>query len=142
MTFLVKDYMRKEVLTVDRDMTALEAVKLMKEKRSDYVMVLEKGRPIGIVTEEDLVEKILAEERDPRETKVYEIMSQPLVTIDPDAGLSEAAEIMGNKDIRKLPVVKDGIIYGMITSREIAKYFNKYIDKIVKDIIKFRPIIF
>ncbi|MCD6154796.1 MAG: CBS domain-containing protein [Candidatus Verstraetearchaeota archaeon] len=142
MTFLVKDYMRKDIITVDSGVSIHEAVKIMKNRESDYLIVLKDGNPIGIITEEDLVRKVLAEERDPRETSVDEVMTSPLITIEPEACLSEAAELMGERNVRKIPVVKDGVIYGIITSKEIAKYFNKYIDRIVKDIVKFRPIIF
>ncbi|MFN3967245.1 MAG: cyclic nucleotide-binding/CBS domain-containing protein, partial [Endomicrobiia bacterium] len=81
--------MNKEIISGDRNLTIQEAVKIMVEKESSYILVLDKGKPVGIVTEDDLIKKVLAADRDPKNTRLYEIMSTPLKTIDPDAPLSE-----------------------------------------------------
>ncbi|MEM0211904.1 MAG: CBS domain-containing protein [Candidatus Methanomethylicia archaeon] len=136
MSYRVKEYMRREFFTIDVEATALEASKLMLDKNIGYLIVLEKGRPIGIVSERDLVFKVMALEKEPSKVKVSEIMSKPLITVDPDATLDEVVEIMVKHDLRRIPVVKDGIIYGMFSTRDLARHFKEYEDRILKDIIK------
>ncbi|MEM0084518.1 MAG: CBS domain-containing protein [Candidatus Methanomethylicia archaeon] len=136
MSYRVKEYMRREFFTIDVEATALEASKLMLDKNIGYLIVLEKGRPIGIVSERDLVFKVMALEKEPSKVKVSEIMSKPLITVDPDATLDEVVEIMVKYDLRRIPVVKDGIIYGMFSTRDLARHFKEYEDRILKDIIK------
>jgi CBS domain-containing protein len=71
----VKDYMRKDIITISTEASATEASKTMSTDKVDYIIVLEKGRPVGIVTERDLVLKVLAEDKNPKETKISECMS-------------------------------------------------------------------
>ena len=134
----VKDYMSRVILSADKNLSVFEAANLMVEKKIPYVIVLDGGKPVGIVTEEDLISKVLAADRDPKTTKLSDIMTTPLLTIDPDATLSEAAAIMSEKRVRKLPVVRDGIIYGVLTTQDVANYLNDYVDRVLKDILKFR----
>ncbi|MCS7096936.1 MAG: CBS domain-containing protein [Candidatus Methanomethylicia archaeon] len=136
MSYLVKNYMRKDVYTIDSESTALEASKNMLEKNSGYLIVLEKNKPVGVVTERDLVFKVMALGKDPSKIKVKEIMSQPIVTIDPDATLDEAVDLMVKYDLRRIPVVRGGIIYGIFTTRDLAKHFKEYEEKILRDIIR------
>jgi len=135
MSYHVKDYMRKDIVTLDTGASAFEASKKMAEKDVGYIIVLERGQPVGIVTERDLVMKIMAKEKDPLKTKIYECMSTPLITIDVDATVEEAVKTMATYGIRRLPVVHENIIYGVFTARDLAKHFSEYEDKVAKDII-------
>ena len=136
MSYLIKDYMIKEIATIDVENSAAEASKMMLDKVVGYLIVLENGQPAGIVTEKDLVLKVMAKEKEPSKVKASEIMSTPLITIDPDATVEDAVKTMVQHGIRRLPVVRDSIIYGMFTSRDLAKHFNEYEDRITKDIIR------
>lgn len=136
LSYFVKNYMSKDVLSIDGGRPAVEASKIMKEKNIGQLIVLEKAQPAGIVTEKDLVLKVMALEKDPSKVKVFEIMSAPLITIDPDATLEEAVQLMVKNGIRRLPVVRAGIIYGIFTSRDLAKSFNEYEDKLTRNIIQ------
>jgi CBS domain-containing protein len=136
MSYPVKSYMSRDIATVGVNDSAVAASKLMMEKGVDYLIVLEKGQPTGIVTDQNLVLKIMAKERDPSQVKVSEIMSQPLITIDPDATVEEAVETMVQHGIRRLPVVREDIIYGMFTTRDLAKHFNDYERQVSEDIIR------
>jgi len=100
-----------------------------------YVIVLEKGRPIGILTEKDLVTKILAVVKT-RKTKVADIMTSPLITIDPDEDLVKASKLMRVNNIRRLPVVREEIIYGILTARDMVNKFGMYVDKCTRDCIR------
>lgn len=121
MSYAVKDYMSKDVPTVGDRFSATEAAKKIKEVSEGFLIVLKEGQPVGIITEEDFVEKIVAAEKDPAKTKVSEIMSSPLITIGPDEDLLKASALMQEHNIRRIPVVKNGIIYGVITVKEIAQ---------------------
>jgi CBS domain-containing protein len=134
--YLIKDYMQKDIVTVDVKASAAEASKIMMEKNVGYAVVLEKSQPAGIITERDLVQKVMAKEKDPSMVEVGELMSTPLISIDPDATIEEAVQTMAKKGIRKLPVIRSHIIYGIFTTRDLAKNFNKYEDRVAKDIMK------
>jgi predicted transcriptional regulator len=83
-----------------------------------------------------MVSKVLAAEMDPKMLTVRQIASSPLVTIDPDEDLLKASELMQKKDIKRIPVVKGGVIYGVITSMNIAQKCGEYVNKSVKDILR------
>jgi len=128
--------MQKEVPTIEDAATIAEAAKMMVQTDRGVLVVLSHGQPVGIVTEHDFVHKVLAKDIDASKVKVEKIMSQPLVTVDPDADLLQASKLMREKNIRRLPVVKDGIIYGVVTSRDIATHCGEYVDRTVRDIVR------
>lgn len=136
MSYSIKDYMDKDFPTIEVEATIVDAAKLLAKSGKGYVIVLEKGKPYGIVTEWDLVSKILATEMDPKKTPLRKITSAPLITIDPDEDLLKAAELMQKSGIKRVPVVKGGVIYGVITSTNIAQKCGEYVNKSVKDILR------
>jgi len=142
MSYYVKDYMEKEFPTLEVEATVVAAAKILDKEKKGYIIVLDKGKPYGIVTEWDLVSKVLATEKDPKKMTLKEIASKPLITIDPDEDLLKASELMQKKDVKRLPVVKGGVIYGIITSTHIAQKCGEYVNKSVKDILRwFFPIV-
>jgi CBS domain-containing protein len=136
MSYYVKDYMDKEFPTLEIEASIVDASKLLAKQGKGYVIILEKGKPYGIVTEWDLVSKILAPEKDPKKTQLKSITSTPLITIDPDQDLLKASELMQAKNIKRIPVVKGGVIYGVITATNIAQKCGEYVNKSVKDILR------
>lgn len=135
MSYLVKDYMSKDLATVDVGASTLVVSKLMAEKGISYIIVLEKGQPTGIVTEWDLVMKVMAKERDPSTVKVSEVMSTPLITVDLGASVEDAVKTMAKYRIRRLPVVRQNVMYGIFTSRDLTKHFSKYEDRVTRDLV-------
>ena len=136
MSYYVKDYMDKEFPTIQVEASITEVSKLLNDTKVGYVIVLEKGKPMGIVTEWDLVSKILAAEKDPKKLTLRQVASSPLITVDPDKDLIEASEVMQKSGIKRLPVVKGGVIYGVITSTNIAQKCGEYVNKSVKDVLR------
>ena len=138
MSYEVKEYMTKEVNTIDYNATVIDAAKIMaKDKKFEgYVITLKKGKPLGIVTERDIINKVLARELDPSKTSVAEIMSSPLITVEPEDDLLKTADLMSKYNVRKLVVVRDEIIYGLITAKNIAQSCGEYVDKSIKDMIR------
>ena len=136
MSYLVKHYMRKEVPTVDANVPVIEGAKAMLKSGRGFLIILREGQPTGIVTEHDYVEKVVAQTRDPAKTTVAQIMSAPLITIDPDEDLIKASELMHEHNIRRLPVLKDGIVYGSITTKDISRALGQYVDRSVRDLMR------
>ena len=120
----VKDLMTKNVVTIDVNKTVVEAAALMSENDIGDLIVMEDNTPVGIVTERDFVRRVLAEGKS-TESKVSEVMTRPLKVIDPDAPIKEAARRMVNKRIRRLPVIKDNKLVGIITAADFAKHLSK-----------------
>jgi len=134
--YLVKHYMRKDVPTIVDVASVSEAARSMKKVGRGSLIVLRGGSPAGIVTYQDIVDKIVADDKDPKKVTVAEIMSAPLITVDPDEDLLKASEIMQKHNIRRLPVIREGIIYGVLTSADISVHCIDYVNKSVKDILK------
>jgi CBS domain-containing protein len=120
----VKDVMTQKVLTIESIKTVTEAAALMTQNDVANLIVMENNTPIGIVTERDFVRRVLATEKSLK-TKISEIMSTPLRVIDPDAPLKEAARRMVRKRIRRLPVIKDNKLVGIITATDFARHLSK-----------------
>ena len=116
----VKDVMNKDVLTLDKSTSVQEAAEHMKKLRIGCVIVTENKKPIGIITERDFVTKIAADGR-PLFTDIKEVMSSPLIAIDPDETIWEASELMKEKAIHKLPVKENDEIVGIVTTSDIVK---------------------
>lgn len=116
----VNEVMSKNILTLDKSASLQEAAEHMKKLNVGCVIVTENSKPIGIITERDFVTKIAAEGR-PLFTEIKEVMSSPLITIDPEETIWEASELMKEKLIHKLPVSKKDEIVGIITTSDIVK---------------------
>jgi CBS domain-containing protein len=120
----VKDLMTNNVVTIDVNKTVVEAAALMSEKDIGDLIVMDENIPVGIVTERDLVRRVLAEGKS-ADSKVSEVMTRPLKVIDPEAPIKEAARRMVNKRIRRLPVIKDNKLVGIITAADFARHLSK-----------------
>lgn len=135
-SYRVKDYMDKTFSTIDVGTSIREAAKMIAGGEHDYVIVTDLGKPTGMVAPFDIVVKVVAEGKDADRMRVGEVMRSPLVSVDPDEDLLKASEIMHKEGVRRLAVVKAGIIYGIITSTDIAQRCGEYVDKSVKDIMR------
>ena len=118
----VGEIMTKQVISIDINMTAFEVAKLIAEHKVEGFPVVEKGRPIGIVTGWDLLTKVVAKGLDPKKVKVKEIMTSSLVTCSSDQSVLEAAKLMAKYGIKRVPVVKEGKIIGILTPYDIIMY--------------------
>jgi len=107
------------VATIDHQATALQAAKLMNERHIGAVVVTKGDVVIGIFTERDILNRIVAMGRPPDATTVASVMTSPMMCCRRDTPLSECRAVMTNKRIRHLPVVEDGKLYGMISAGDI-----------------------
>jgi CBS domain-containing protein len=118
----VKDIMSNSVVSVDSSVTATNAVKMMEDVGAGAVIVLENNLPVGIVTDRDFAIKITAHSY-PIDTPVRKIMSSPLISIDSNSDLSIASDLMSTRNVRKLPVIDDDKVVGILTSSDLVKHF-------------------
>jgi CBS domain-containing protein len=133
MILKVEDVMVEDIITVDSDATVMEAVGLMNKHEIGCLIVVRRGKAVGIVTERDLLKRVLAESRDPKKTKVRQIMTKPLIFGEPDMDIEDAARLMFRKKIKKLPVVEGGRLLGLVTLTDLAR-FQPQIMKLLKKI--------
>jgi CBS domain-containing protein len=126
---LVKDVMSSPVFTIDEEEVANNAAAMMEKDDLGCVIVSNKaGKSIGIITERDLVIRVVAKNLMPDTMKAKDIMTTPLVTIEPDATISDAARRMTRLDIRRLGVMYKGNMVGIISSKDILGVMPELIE--------------
>jgi CBS domain-containing protein len=125
----VGDVMTPEVITEDEETLVTKLSMDMELAGIGSVVITKVGKPIGIVTDRDIALKIFASTRNTSEVKAKEIMSSPLITIGPDVLLEKACELMADRGIRRLPVMEDDKLVGIISLRNILTRSPKYVHK-------------
>jgi len=118
---LVKDVMVTDVVTVEPDVDVRRAVRAMNDFEIGCLVVVEAGRVVGILTERDVLKRVVDEGRKPEETRVREVMSKPPITISPDVDLETAIELMFKHKIKKLPVVENSKLVGLVTFTDLVR---------------------
>jgi len=117
----VKDAMVSRVVTAMPSENVFQASKVMKKEGVGSVIVVEGNKPIGIVTREDVVDKVTAKDLQASKVLLKDIMSKDLITCPPDCDISEAARLMSKHKYERIPIVSMGKLVGMLSTREIAK---------------------
>lgn len=118
---LVRHAMTKDPTSLSAERTAVDAAGLMEQLDIGSVPVTgEGGELLGMVTDRDLALRVVAKGRDPREVALGDVATTKVVTISPDANISEARDLMSRHKIRRLPVVKDGKLVGIIALGDVA----------------------
>jgi CBS domain-containing protein len=116
-----RDMMVKDVVMINENASVKESADVMNEHEISSIIATRNKKPIGILTERDLLKRIVAEGKDARNVRVKDIMSSPLIAIKPAMTLEEAANIMLNKKIKKLPVIDRGRIVGLLSLTDVAR---------------------
>jgi len=116
----VRDIMASPPVTTTADCTALDAARLMRDRNIGSLIVNDGSRPVGILTERDILAKVVAEGIDPKGVTAGELMSSPILTIAPDADVLDAAISMARHGVRRLPVLNgSGQLAGILCERDI-----------------------
>ena len=115
----VKEIMSRPIVTEGGDTNIYKLIEILEKLGVGSVVITKDGEPVGIVTERDLISKVMFKDKKPSDFCAKEIMSSPLVTIDPEAPISDASKLMVEKRIRRLPVVEKGSLIGLISVRNI-----------------------
>jgi CBS domain-containing protein len=134
----IRDIMNKHVVTISKDKTCLEAASLLQEKDISFLVVAEGQNPIGIVTEADFVRKVVAENKIASDLKVSDIMSPKFRWVEPTTTIEDAVQKMLNNRIRRLVVLEDQKLAGVVTQTDLAAYLRSklLIDETIRSIGK------
>jgi len=132
---IVKNVMAKTVITIDKDSSVHEAAKIMSEKLIGCIVVTDEDKPIGIATERDILQRVVAKGLDASKVKMKDIMSKPLITVSGDTLIINATRIMQKSKVRRLLVMEKGKIVGIITERDLLRALAFHV------LISFRPLV-
>ncbi|MBN2014834.1 MAG: CBS domain-containing protein [Candidatus Altiarchaeota archaeon] len=123
----VRDIMRKNVISIDLDATILDAMNKMVEEQITSLVIEDKGKNsvYGIITRKDIVNKVIAYDKDIKATLVSEVMSEPILSVSPDASIETVARLMAKTDIRRFPVMEGNKLVGMVSNSDIMKAVSK-----------------
>ena len=119
------DVMTNEVISIDQEASVQVAAEKMRKENICSLIVQQAGNFIGVVTETDVVKKVVAKRKDLSQTKVGEIMTSPIISIESTQPLNKANMIMALKGIRHLPVSSAGKIVGIVSSKDLASCFTE-----------------
>jgi CBS domain-containing protein len=117
----IREVMTPTPQTVSAEQSVVEAAKRMRDADAGMIPVIEDGKLIGTVTDRDIALRVVAEGKDPKSTPVGAIASSDLVTVSPDQDLTEALELMANRQVRRLPVVEDDNLIGVVAQADLAR---------------------
>ena len=129
----VKDVMVTNIITIEAEATVKNAAELMEKHDIGCLIVINYGNPIGIVTERDMLKKVLLQRRDSGKTKVGNVMSAPLITSHPQTDIREAVRLMNERRIKKLPVLEEGKLIGLISLTDVMRslaYFEHVVSSL------------
>lgn len=117
----IKELMIKNIVTVPSNLQVHKAVKLMNRNKIGCLVVVDDSQTTGILTKRDILEKVVEKRKDPQKAKISEIMTENVIVGIPDMELADAANLMFEKKVKKLPVVDDGQLVGLVTLTDIAR---------------------
>jgi CBS domain-containing protein len=117
----IVDVMVREVITIDENVSVKEAVDIMNQFEIGSIIATRKGKAVGIITERDLLKRIVAEGKNAKKTRVKDIMSSPLIVIASSTDLEEAARLMFEKKIKRLLVIDQNRLVGLVSLTDIAR---------------------
>ena len=123
----VRDIMQKNVITIENVKKAHDAAIILKEKEISFLVVVKEGKPIGIVSERDIVRKIVADNNDAQTTQLETIMSKNFKWVEPNASIESAVQKMLNNNIRRLVVLENENLAGVITQTDLTEFLRSKI---------------
>ena len=118
---IVRDIMAKNIKTVKPDDSVHAAVQKMNKFDIGSVIVINSGRPVGIITETNIMRRVVEPRMDPATVWVKDIMTSPIISIEENATVAEAAKIMADRKINRLPVINGSKLVGLVSSTDIVK---------------------
>ena len=137
MVLYAKDIVETEFLSMPPDHSVLEAAKAMAARRHGFAIVMSpEGTPVGIVTEWDVLAKVVAPGKDASEVRLRDIMTRALVSVDANEGIDQVAKLMAQDGTRRVLVTKDGRMLGVIRVQTILARMRDYIDSISAQIAR------
>ena len=134
----VRDIMEKNVITIDINETANNAANQMKENDISFLVIIKNGKPVGVVSERDFVQKLCINNQSSSDVKISDIMSYKFRWVNPTTKIEDAIQKMLNNNIRRLLILDDEKLVGVITQTDLASYLREklMIDGTIKNIKK------
>jgi len=132
---IVKNVMAKPVITINKNGSAYEAAKTMSEKDIGCIVVTENGKPVGIATERDILQRVVAKDLDASKVVMKDIMTKPLITINGNMPIINAIRVMEKNNVRRLLIVEKGRVVGIVTQRDLLRVLAFHV------LISFRPLL-
>jgi CBS domain-containing protein len=123
----VRDIMQKKVITIELQRTVQDAAVILKEKHISFLVVVKDSKPVGVISERDIVRKIVAESVDSKSTQLEVIMSKNFKWVEPNASIESAVQKMLNNNIRRLVVLEDENLAGVITQTDLTEFLRSKI---------------
>ena len=120
----IRDIMEKNVITIEKNRTAQDAAKIIAEKDISFLVVMNDDLPEGVLSESDFVRKIVAEDRKSSDVPISEIMSYKFRSVGPTTTIEDAVQKMLNNNIRRLLIIEDDKLVGVITQTDLASHLR------------------
>jgi len=133
MSLQIKDVMVTNLITIEAEATVKKAAEIMDKHDIGCLIVVSYENPIGIITERDMLKRVLLQKRDLAKTKVGNIMSAPLIAANPQTDIRDAVRLMNERRIKKLPVVEEGQLIGLVSLTDVMRslaYFEHVISSL------------
>jgi CBS domain-containing protein len=121
----VRDAMTENPRSIAASASVVEAARLMREQHIGSLPITDDEQLVGMITDRDLATRVVAEAADPERTSVGEVYSRDLISIEPDEDLDEALQLMARHQVRRLPVVENGRLVGIVAQADIALSENE-----------------
>ena len=129
--------MVREIIKIRSDATVKESVELMNKHEIGCLIVVKNGKPLGIMTERDILRRVIPESKNPEKAQVSEVMSTPLIAGGPHMYVEDAARLMFKKNIKKLPIKEKGKLVGLLTISDIARIAHIQPPfKVIRELVK------
>ena len=123
----VRDIMQKNVITIESEKKSLDAAIMLKEKEISFLVVVNESKPVGIVSERDIIRKIVADNKDAVVTPLEAIMSKKFKWVEPNSSIESAVQKMLNNNIRRLVVLENEKLAGVITQTDLTEFLRSKI---------------
>ena len=134
----IRDIMEKNVITIEHDKTALDAARLISEKDVSFLVILNGDTPVGVLSESDFVKRLAADDKKASDVAISTIMSSNFRWVEPETELEDAIQKMLNSNIRRLVILDDNRLVGVITQTDLTGFLRDklLVDKTIKNIQK------
>ena len=126
----VREGMVTNPVTARLDDLVYEAAKTMRDKKIGSIICVDKEKVLGIITERDLVRRVMAEAKDPKTIKIRDVMSTPVISVSPEEDVVDAAQLMTRSGVRRLVVMKGNKLVGILTSDDLAGNMKRAVEEL------------
>ena len=123
----VRDIMQKNVITIELQKTVQDAAVILKEKHISFLVVIKDSKPVGVISKRDIIRNVVAESREPTLTQLESIMSKNFKWVEPNASIESAVQKMLNSNIRRLVILVDENLAGVITQTDLTEFLRNKI---------------